>query len=164
MKKLASRKVIPDPVINALLHGRRMWGWGARYGSAWMVDEFLKQGYACVGFNLTEVPEIANAMMEVRMGDIIYLKAFGPSSTSICVMAVGYVTNNLKYEDDDLGVGVRVNWIFDDEIYIPSSMGFDKYRNNRLGTIYQEFCPKIQRYILDVMLNPNRYMPKKKVA
>jgi len=149
MKKIKKYSKNVRQLITAFKH-ERYWGIGARYGTEYMVSEFLEEGVACIGFDKSEVPEIFAQFKTMRAGDKIFMKAFGPSSPQICVMGVGTVIGKNIYKvSDKLGYGIDVDWVWGhgskEEIYIIDSLGHDKHRNVRLGTLYEEFHPTIKR-------------------
>jgi len=134
----------------------RQFGIGARYGSEWMVSEFLDNEVACIGYDKEETPEIFSQFKTLKKGDIIFMKAFGPSSTQLCIMGIGIVTGNKVYHvSDELGWGINVKWVFghgdNDEIYLLDKLGQDKHRNVRIGTLYEEFHPQIKRQIASIL-------------
>jgi len=130
----------------------RQFGIGARYGSDWMVQDFLKMGVACIGFDKDDAPEIFAQFRTVERGDIIFMKAYGPSSAQMCIMGIGFVkTNKLFHVNDELGWGKKVEWIMKDELYLLNKFGKDKHRNVRLGTLYEEFHPQIKRIIGELL-------------
>jgi len=156
MKLYLKSKIISDPAVFALMKGRSMYGWGARYGE-YVADKFIKAKGAFIGFEPDDNPEVFDALLTPNPYDLVYLKALGTTSTRLCVMGVGFFVNDKIYQDDELGIGRKINWLSDDEIYLPAGWQNDKFRNHRLGTIYQEFSPRIQRRIIDIFLNPEEY-------
>ena len=135
---------------------QRQFGIGARYGSDWMVADFIQNEVACVGHARRDTPEIFAQFRTIRKGDIIFMKAFGPSSTQICIMGIGFVTGNNIYKvSDELGFGIDVEWVFGpgegEEIYLLDKLGQDKHRNVRLGTLYEEFAPKVKRALASIL-------------
>jgi len=157
MKRIGIRRLEPNRVVNSLLNGRNIYGIGARYGSDYMVTPFLEKGVIGIGYDIEDVPEIWNAFIKTKKDDIIYMKALGPSSECLCVMGIGFIINDNFYKDDKLGILKRVHWCFENEVYLPEGWEKDKHWHQRLGTIYQEFSPRIQNRILDMMLNSERY-------
>lgn len=135
-----------------------IFGIGARYGSTWMVKEFLNAGVAAIGFTESGAPEIYAQMRTIKIGDIIFMKAFGPSSSNICVMGAGIVTDNDVIRiSEEIGHGIKVNWVFKEEYDLPKKLGFDKHRNVRCGTLYEEFNREISQTIIDMVINPDEY-------
>jgi len=155
MKKLKKYSKNVRHLITAFKFDR-YWGIGARYGAEYVVSEFLKEGVACIGHAKSEVPEIFAQFKTVKKGDRIFMKAYGPSSTQICVMGAGTVIGNNIYKvSDELGYGMDVDWVWghadSEEIYLIDSLGKDKHRNVRLGTLYEEFNPKVKRALAILM-------------
>jgi len=154
MKKIKKYPKNVRQLITAFKH-ERYWGIGARYDE-YMVSEFLEEGVACIGYTQAETPEIFAQFRTAKKGDKIFMKAFGPSSTQICVMGVGTIIGNHIYKvSDKLGYGMDVDWIWGhgekEEIYLLNSLGKDKHRNVRIGTFFEEFNPKIKRALAILM-------------
>ena len=135
-----------------------IYGIGARYGKVWMVQDFFDKGVACIGYDKGETPEIFSQFRYIKRGDIIYLKSFGPSSSAICVMGIGIVYDPFLKDKDELGTGVKVTWVFKEEVDLPSKWSKDKHRNVRTGTFYEEFSPRIQRRIIDMIINSENFI------
>jgi len=137
-----------------------IYGIGARYGSEWMTDKFIDAGVAAIGFTEADAPEIFAQFRKVDIGDIMFMKAFGPNSSQLCIMGVGIVTDNdVVRINEELGQGIKVDWVFTDEYYIPErrKLGFDKHRNVRCGTLFEEHNREIKHLIIDILLNPDEY-------
>jgi len=135
---------------------------GARYGGEWMVNKFVDAGVACVGWKEEDAPAIYKQLRSIQIGDIIALKAFGASSETVTIMAVGVVTDDdVRRVTADLGYGIEVDWVKHDSDEEGWTMNpkasHDKHRNCRVGTLYQEFNPIIQRDIIDLMLHPDNW-------
>jgi len=144
-----------------------IFGIGARYDDQWVNKSFIEHKMACIGHERADTPEIYAEFRTLKVGDIIYMKALGPSSDRMCIMGVGIVTNNFIKEiitdedtDDEIhwGHGVKVNWVFDgEEYYASKGLDKDKHWHRRVGTFYEEHSRKIQKLIIRMLLDPDRY-------
>ena len=143
-----------------------IFGIGARYDNQWVNDAFEKYGVACIGHEREDAPEIYAEFRTLKVGDIIYMKALGPSSDKMCIMGVGIVVNNFikeivtdKDTKDEIywGHGVKVNWRFCGEYYTSRGIEKDKHWHRRMGTFFEEYSRKIQKLVIRMLLNPDKY-------
>lgn len=125
-----------------------IYGIGANYNNVDVSQDFIKKGIACVGWDITDAPELHKILQSIKIGDIFYIKSHSPSN-GLYIKAVGIVTDNtLKKEDK--GIGVSVRWIWDGRHHYGKVQ--DKY-NVRSITIYEEYNKDIQDLILSFIFS-----------
>lgn len=120
-----------------------IYGIGAKYGSIDVSQEFINKGIACVGWNISDAPELHSILQSVKIGDIFYIKSYSPSN-GLYIKAVGIVSNNTVKQETE-GAGVSVNWIWHGWYHYGKVL--DKY-NVRSITIYEEYNKDVQDLIL----------------
>ncbi len=133
-----------------------IYGIGAHYGKTKDVSgEFKKKNLVGVGYTASEAPELYQFISTLKVGDIIYIKSFAPSSKFIFVLAIGFIKDgeilNSKLSHGLVKAGRNVVWKVKDKFPILKP----KERNNvRLNTLYQEFNPEVQAEIFKKLLWP----------
>jgi len=145
-----------------------VFGIGARYDTQWVHEDFIRNNIACIGHEEENAPEIYRDFRRITNGDIIYMKSLGPRSDKLCIMGVGIVTNSKVQEfyegkgKDKIywGNGVKVWWIWTEEIYFKTNPERDYHWHRRLGTFYEECNPKIHRKVIRLLLKPRGQCPK----
>jgi hypothetical protein len=131
-----------------------IYGIGAHYGKTKDVSgEFIKKNLVGVGYTVSEAPELYQFIAALKVGDIIYIKSFAPSSKFIFVRAIGFIKDgeilNSKLSRDVVETGRNVVWKVVWEVTNKLRIPKPKERNNvRLNTLYQEFNPQVQAEIL----------------
>ena len=125
-----------------------IYGIGANYDNVDVSQEFINGEIACIGWDISEAPELYQIFRNVKNGDVIYIKSFSPSN-GLYIKAVGIVTNN-EIKKETQGLGVSVKWIWDG--YYHYGKVHDKY-NVRSITIYEEYNKDIQDLILDLIFS-----------
>ena len=131
----------------------RVWGMGFMYGRTDdHSDEFISNGTAVIGWAMEEAPDLYAMLLEVELGDVIYLKTFGVQKQEIRIWHVGKVINTLGLADGGAKHALGVQWIksFDEPLAL--SLRDRKYagKNNVYkNTFYREYNPGIIRDILE---------------
>ena len=132
-----------------------VWGIGAYYeGSnpSDKTDEFISEGRAYIGWNEKEAPALYRMFDSVKVGDIIYIKAFIPRSKILSIKAVGIIMNVRKHTSDNLGTGVDVNWKTGFST-ISINITPQIYKNNVFNnTLYEEFNVSIIKQLIDILM------------
>ena len=140
-------------------------------GSVWQNEEkedFFKNGQYIIGWNYDTADDLYEAVSQLKVGDIIYLKSNRPGSKKIRVKGIGIVTssflqcfidNDLKAKDirDWNSFFVNVKWIIKDEFHIEIPKDNGKLTNVRAAAFYPEYSPFVQKGILNKIfttLNP----------
>jgi hypothetical protein len=113
-----------------------------------MVQEFLHQRCACIGWSRQDAPTLYEILQGVRIGSIVYLKSFNPQS-GLRIKAVGIVNGPIfqtTLSDESLSVA----WIWTGEDVVGTIN--DKY-TARTCTIYEEHNPGIQARVVGLLLS-----------
>lgn len=122
---------------------------GANYDGKDVSPQFLEKGVAGVGWSYKDAPELHQLITSLKVGDIIYIKAYPPNSPDIIVKAIGYIQDTVLHDINTSGnlveVGRNVNWRSKEEFRIPKPT--ERY-NVRLNSVYEEFHPDVQVEIL----------------
>ena len=127
-----------------------IFGIGAFYGNTRDVSaDFIANNLAGVGWNQTDAPELHKFIESLKVGDIIYIKAFRPNSRHIVIKALGVIRDdtilNSRASKGLVQAGRNVVW----KDTKPFRVLKPKERNNvRLNTLYEEFHPDIQAEII----------------
>lgn len=109
-------------------------------------SDFLTNGIVCIGWDITDAPDLHNLMKTFQTGDIVYLKKWDIGSSSVFVRAIGFIKDEEIKSPSNLDtIGRNVVWKFTDP------KGFtikpDGKNNVRTNSIYQEFDPIVQKAI-----------------
>ena len=119
-----------------------------------MSEQFKSKGIVGVGWEELDAPDLHCFVLELKVGDIVYIKAFPPSSSNIIVKGIGIIANSVirttKDTEGTVAIGRNVSWIVTDHFEIPKPNGKDNVRTN---TIYEEFHPVVQTAIISNIIN-----------
>jgi hypothetical protein len=133
---------------------------GSVFGSSEeKLSDFISQNVACIGWPRDEAPALHQILQKMVVGDIIFVKAFPPSS-GLHVKAVGIITSSEIFNVPNLGYGRAVQWVWsatEGRVHFTIGRLNDRYDNMRNGTLYEEFGPEVQTRIIDILLNPVAY-------
>ena len=125
-----------------------IFGVGAYYEQD-VSQDFIQANLVGVGWDAADAPELHQFMRALRVGDIVYIKSFSPSSPDILVKAIGIITDDeIRTTDNSnslVSCGRNVRWIHSQEIRIPKP---HEKNNVRANTMYEEFHPEVQRVIM----------------
>ncbi|WP_369915940.1 hypothetical protein AB8810_06960 [Xanthomonas sp. NCPPB 3005] len=111
--------------------------------------DFIASGIAGPGWSATEAPELHQFVQSLKVGDIVYLKSFSPSSPDMFVKAIGVVADqHLVTTKPIVSAGRNIKWIVTQEFRIPKP---EERLNVRLNTMYEEFNPLVQKAIIDFL-------------
>ena len=128
-------------------HEQRVYGCGFNYGSDNMMDDFIDEGIACIGHSFEDASALYTMMAEVNVGDIIFLKVTN-YTTGLWVHATGIVTElpciQRRYNGtgENLGIGIKVEWVDTGWSKLKLGKGHDKYDHVRKGAFFREFNAK----------------------
>ena len=128
-----------------------IFGIGAYY-DADVSDQFISAGLAGVGWSEGEAPDLHQMVKAIKPGDIVYLKAF-PPSTDLIVKAIGIVLDdsvvNSPSSNGLVSFGRRVAWV----VREPFTIAVTQSKNNvRANTVYEEYHSDVQRQIIERLL------------
>src|SRR5688500_10365689 len=93
-----------------------IFGVGARYEED-VTPQFLSSGVACVGWKEEDAPPAHAILRLLRTSDLVFIKSFTPSA-GLYIKVVGIVTDGRVIQVPQLGVGVRVRWVWRGEVKI----------------------------------------------
>lgn len=137
-----------------------IYGIGSKYGSTdEKLPEFIKSGFAFIGYDEADAPAIYNAFKATKVGDIIFVKS--SSAHGLYIKAVGVITGRdlIKDQIGGLGWGKRVKWAWHQKLD-PNKDGIENIKmgkitdgmtNMRMGTFYEEFGPEVQEQVLNLL-------------
>lgn len=97
-----------------------VYGMGSLFcGTKEQLDNFVNEGFVCIGWKKEDKPELYAILNNIKIGDIIYIKALPFNSKSMKIKAVGIVTAEPKntnthngYEECENEIGVK--WLNSD--------------------------------------------------
>jgi len=130
-------------------HGN-LWSLRISRGRAGCQPRFRTRGIVGAGWSDEQAPEIHRFLRSLKVGDIVYIKAYSPSAPDLHVKAIGLVASDdlltAAQTNGLVQIGRRVRWIVRNPFAFPKP----HERNNvRANTIYEEFHPDAQRTIID---------------
>ncbi len=112
--------------------------------------KFIAARIVGVGWDATDAPELHQYVRSLKVGDIIYIKAFPPGAKQITVKAVGLITDNVIHDAHStrglVSCGRNVRWTSTDQFVLAQPI---EKNNVRANTLYEEFHPEIQAQILN---------------
>ena len=109
-------------------------------------DDFIANNIAGPGWNISDAPELHQFVRSLKVGDIIYIKSFSPTSPDIIVKAIGVITDDQVITNSQVvSAGRNVKWVVKKSFRIPKPT---EKNNVRLNTMYEEFHPSVQSQIL----------------
>ncbi|MBP5449525.1 MAG: hypothetical protein J6Y01_05340 [Spirochaetales bacterium] len=128
-----------------------IYGIGANYGGEDVSGAFIESGIVGTGWSAKDAPELFQYIRSLKVGDIVYIKSFSPSSPNIFIKGIGIIKDDKDLSKNDLVTcGRNVIWKYTEEFTIPKPN--DK-NNVRTNTIYEEFNPIVQKEILNKLLS-----------
>lgn len=133
-----------------------IYGFGAAYGgSDDKTSNFVEAQGAFVGYSEHDAP-VSHAMLRmIEVGDIVFIKSF-PPSIGLIIKAVGIVVKAGPINDEELGSGVGVRWIYTGETGGGENFRLGKMQDKadftRGGTLYREYSPEVNGRILSLLL------------
>jgi hypothetical protein len=115
-------------------------------------SQFINNNLAGVGWNIEDAPDLHQFICSLKVGDIIYIKAFPPGSELI-VKAIGIIINEEIHSRPPVSCGRNVRWLFT----TPFTLQIPRQKNNvRANTLYEEYHPQIQNEILRRIIGVNQ--------
>jgi hypothetical protein len=126
----------------------------AIYGFGYDIDgeadaDFIQKKFAGIGWDKNIAPDLHQLVRSLKVGDIVFLKKASAGS-DIQVQAVGIITDAVILDSTFcpyIQIGRNVQWIRNNSFTIPKP-GNGK-NNVRSNTVYEEFHPDVQKYILN---------------
>ena len=119
-----------------------VYGMGSLFcGTEEQLDNFVSEGFVCIGWKKEDKPELYAILNNIKIGDIIYIKALPLSSKTMRIKAVGIVTTALKTENthhgyEKCGNEIGIKWL---KSNINKSINIDDSNiNKRKGSLFIE--------------------------
>lgn len=109
-------------------------------------QDFVKENLVGIGWDVTDAPELHRFIISLKVGDIVYIKSYPPSSQDIIVKAIGIIIDDNIMANNLVSCGRNVRWLYTQEFRIPKPQ---EKNNVRANTLYEEFHPEVQRIILE---------------
>lgn len=124
-----------------------IYGIGAYYDGDDVSEEFIDNNIIGTGWTINDAPELHVYFANLKVGDIIYIKAaFG--GADITVKAIGIITDNIILTSTNhylTQIGRNVRWTNTDKFVIQRPTEKNNVRSN---TVYEEFHPLVQQQII----------------
>lgn len=125
-----------------------IFGIGADFSGESMVQFFLDNQIAGIGYNYEDAPAIHRLLNGIKMGDIIYIKSH-PPQIGLIIKAVGIVRRPDVLPNEH-GFGIDADWVWHGpEIRLGQ---IDDRYNVRNNTLYEEFNPEICNRVIDLLI------------
>lgn len=119
-----------------------VYGMGSLFcGTEEQLDNFVNEGFVCIGWKKEDKPELYAILNNIKIGDIIYIKALPLNSKTMRIKAVGIVTTALKTENthhgyEECGNEIGIKWL---KSNINKSINIDDSNiNKRKGSLFVE--------------------------
>jgi hypothetical protein len=123
-----------------------IYAFGAYYDGDDASGDFILNNVAGPGWSISDAPELHQFVRSLKVGDIIYIKSYSPTSPDIVVKAIGVITDDHIVTDSEVvAVGRNIKWVVKDSFRIPKPI---EKNNVRLNTMYEEFHPLVQTQLL----------------
>ena len=111
-----------------------------------MSADFIASGVAGPGWSKADAPELHQFVQSLKVGDIVYLKSFPPSSPDIFIKAIGVVVDQDLVQDNPVvAAGRNIKWVVTEEFRVPKPT---ERLNVRQNTMYEEFNPLVQTAVI----------------
>lgn len=114
-------------------------------GTTDVSPQFIQAGIVGIGWSASDAPELHQFMRTLKVGDIVYIKAYPPGSPDIIVKGIGIIVDGAEASNPLVNYGRNVRWVYTQEFRIPKQL---ENNNVRANTMYEEFHPDVQRIIL----------------
>ncbi len=135
-----------------------IFGAGSNWDGDKIKNDFFTNENFVIGWNINDAEDLYSLISNIKVGDIIYLKANRSGSLDIRVKGIGIVTNSLIkmlfYKEENLSLSrnnfaLPIKWIIKDEFHVLIPPDTGKLTNVRAATLYEENMPFVQNEILD---------------
>jgi hypothetical protein len=74
-----------------------VYGMGSLFcGTKEQLDNFVNEGFVCIGWKKEDKPELYAILNNIKIGDIIYIKALPFNSKSMKIKAVLFINTILR--------------------------------------------------------------------
>ena len=122
------------------------WGMGAKWCNEKLTDDFLINNCISIGWSKDDAPNLYAMFADIKINDIIYIKAFVPKNRQLNIYAVGVVKKTLDKNEE-----ITVEWFADMSLHpLKISLNDFKGKNNVYSnTLYREYNEEIISFIFD---------------
>jgi hypothetical protein len=124
-----------------------IYGIGAYYDED-VSMQFIAANIVGIGWSEMDAPDLHQFMRSLKVGDIVYIKAFPPGD-ELTIKAIGVIGDSLIRSGNDtnglVSCGRNIRWISTENFVLRLPI---QKNNVRANTLYEEFHPEIQREIL----------------
>lgn len=130
-----------------------VYGMGSLFGGTnEQLSNFINEGFVCIGWKNTDKPELYEVLNNIKIGDIIYIKALFVCSKTMKIKAVGIVTSKVKRENthhgyEDCENEISIKWLNTDINKIINVEDSDL--NKRKGSLFIETNPEYIKNIIE---------------
>ncbi|MCR5606934.1 MAG: hypothetical protein K6F69_08985 [Treponema sp.] len=121
-----------------------IYGIGA-YFSSDVSQDFITNSIVGTGWSKVDAPELFQYMQSLKVGDIIYIKSFSPSSPDIIIKGIGIIKDDILVANNIVTCGRNVIWKNTKTLRIQKPQEKNNVRSN---TMYEEFHPDVQKFII----------------
>jgi hypothetical protein len=126
-----------------------IYGIGAYYDGD-VSRDFIEANLVGIGWENIDAADLHQLVKTMKVGDIVYLKSFSPSSPHLIVKAIGLIVDDeiRTWNDSNnlVSCGRNVRWLSTRQIRIPKP---SEKNNVRANSVYEEFHPRVQEAILN---------------
>lgn len=122
-----------------------IYGVGA-YFSSDVSQDFITNSIVGTGWSKQFAPELFQYMQSLKVGDIVYIKSFSPSSPNIIIKGIGIIKDEILVTNNIVTCGRNVVWKNTQILRTPKPQ---EKNNVRLNTMYEEFHPDLQKFIIN---------------
>jgi hypothetical protein len=129
-----------------------VYGIGAHLDVGDVTEQFVAGGVACLGWNEQQAPPAHAILRQMRIGDIIFVKANTPQG-GLTIKAVGVVTDATIRKIATLGSCVSVRWVWTGKERVGK---LDDKWPVRSVTLYEEHHPQVQAKVISLLLDHNQ--------
>lgn len=121
-----------------------IYGIGAYFDSD-VSKQFISNKFIGTGWSKKDAPELFQYMQSLKVGDIVYIKSFSPASIDIIIKGIGIIKDDILVSNNIVTCGRNVIWKNTQILRIAKP----REKNNvRANTMYEEFHPDIQNFII----------------
>ena len=121
-----------------------IYGIGA-YFSNDVSKDFINNNFIGTGWSISYAPELFQFMQSLKVGDIVYIKSFSPSSTDLIIKGIGIIKDDTLISNSVIHCGRNVIWKNTKQLRISKPQ---EKNNVRANTMYEEFHPDVQNFII----------------
>ena len=106
---------------------------------------FISNNLIGIGWSMADAPELFQYIKSLKVGDIVYIKSFSPRSHNLIIKGIGIIKDDNIISNTIITCGRNVIWKNTSNLIIAKPQ---EKNNVRANTLYEEFHPIIQGFIL----------------